>query len=248
MLQRHPTLVEYAFVGTLVAIVGAVALLFLGPTVSQVFPDCSRPGSRPIGLHFGVDRAAACTRQGLPPDATQPEEGGPSPRPPQSPQGAFGGGLTSIGGQAWQYDNLCDAGTIFDLNLDEWVEVRMVLEFPIAAPPSGAPIRGASLSLYHESGNGLDQLALYGYAGNGAIEAADAVVTGVRIHFAAGMLGYSDHDVTALLTPGAVAGGWAGFSVRADPPVLVGSGSGQSWECVWAENYPVLTIEYETGP
>lgn len=250
MLHRDGALVRYAALGSLVAIVVVVALLFLGPTTSQIFPDCGAldsSGSRPMELHFGVQVVAACSRQGLSDDeAEHVPDLTPGP-PPRSPLGALGGVLSSIGGEAWQYGDLCQAGTIFDVNLDEWVEVRMALEFPLATPPSGAPIHSATLSLYHASGNGLDQLALYGYAGDGRIDGADAVVTGVPIPFAAGMLGYGDLDVMPLVTSEAVASGWAGFSIRADSPVRAGSGSGQSWECVSEANYPVLTIDYDTG-
>jgi uncharacterized protein YkwD len=162
-------------------------------------------------------------------------------------QGVVGGELESIDGGPWHADDLCEAGTIFDLNLSEWVEVRMALEFANPTPPSGASVRSATLSLYHASGNGLDQLVLYGYPGNGRIEEADAVVVGEPVRFAAGELGYSNLDVTGIMTPEAVAGGWAGFSIRADPPVLAGSGSGQSWACVWESNNPILTVAYDTG-
>jgi hypothetical protein len=55
--------VQYALVGVLVAIMVIVALLFLGPPVSQVFPPpcptLDLSASAPTGLRLGVERVAA---------------------------------------------------------------------------------------------------------------------------------------------------------------------------------------------
>ncbi len=87
----------------------------------------------------------------------------------------------------------------------------------------------ATLSLRHATGNASEPIAIYGYAGNGTMEEADVVVTGVPITFASASPVYEHHDVTALLTPDVFAAGWAGFSLRAEPPVFEGSGSGHDF-------------------
>jgi hypothetical protein len=67
-------------------------------------------------------------------------------------------------------------GRSLDLNPNEWVEVRMALEFPIAATPAAAPIHRVTLSLYHPTEMVWIRSRCMA-AGNGLIEAADVVVT-----------------------------------------------------------------------
>lgn len=70
------------------------------------------------------------------------------------------------------------------------------------------------------------------------------VVTGTPIVFASATPVVEDHDVTALLTPAVLAAGWAGFSLRAEPPVFTDLGSAHAFECPRNLHFPVLTIEY----
>lgn len=162
--------------------------------------------------------------------------------------GEIGDSFSTVDGGPWLWNGMCDGdvGTLFDSRIG-WIESRTALEFPITTLPAGATITGATLTLSHAWGNGLDTIAIYGYAGDGTIDAADMVVTGPSVTFPAGTTPIiEDHDVTALLTPGVVAAGWAGFSLRAEPPNFVEPGSGHSFECPTNLHFPILTIEYET--
>lgn len=161
--------------------------------------------------------------------------------------GEIGLGMVSIGGDPWHSENLCgDVGTLYDIHLEAWVEGRTALEFPITTLPEGVTITSATLSLSHSSGNASETIAIYGYAGNGTIDPGDMVVTGTPIVFSSAAPVIDNHDVTAMLTADVIATGWAGFSIRAEPPVFTDFGSAHSFECPEHLHFPVLTIEYET--
>ncbi|MGH2483717.1 MAG: hypothetical protein ACRDE9_04600 [Candidatus Limnocylindria bacterium] len=157
----------------------------------------------------------------------------------------IGVGMVSIGGGPWHSENFCgDVGTLFDWNLQAWVEARMALEFPIPTVPDGVTITSATLSLSHSSGNASETIAIYGYAGNGRIDAGDMVVTGTPIVFSSATPAVDTHDVTAMLTPDVISADWAGFSIRVEPPVFTRLGSAHSFECPEHLHFPVLTIDY----
>ena len=174
---------------------------------------------------------------------------GPGSPPPSGPPSralgaAVEGDFFSTDGSPWQIEGVCAAaaGTIFQNGA--WVEVRAALEFPVSAPSDDAPITSATLSLRHATGNASEPIAIYGYAGNGTMEAADVLVTGVPITFASAPPVYEHHDVSALLTPDVFAAGWAGFSLRAEPPVFEGSGSGHDFaDCQGDVQFPILIIK-----
>jgi hypothetical protein len=151
-------------------------------------------------------------------------------------------------GQLWRWSGLCDGdvGTAFDTHFNAWVEARTALEFPITGLPAEATITSATLSLSHAYGNETETLAIYGYAGDGTIDAADVVVTGTPVTFASATPVVENHDVTAFITPDVIAAGWAGFSIRAEPPIFEGTGSAHAIECPSMLHYPILTIEYVT--
>ncbi len=87
------------------------------------------------------------------------------------------------------------------------------------------------------------QTAIYGYAGNGSMEPGDATPTGSAVFFTPTTSDDREvHDVTALVTPGVVAAGWAGFSVHQEPLRTTYA----AWSCPDATLYPVLTVNYTT--
>ena len=87
------------------------------------------------------------------------------------------------------------------------------------------------------------QTAIYGYAGNGSMEPGDATPTGSPVFFTPTTSDDREvHDVTALVTPGVVAAGWAGFSVHQEPLRTTYA----AWSCPDATLYPVLTVNYTT--
>jgi hypothetical protein len=160
--------------------------------------------------------------------------------------GETGDSFSTVDGGPWSWNGMCDGdvGTLFDSRIG-WIESRTAFEFPITELPDGATITGATLTLSHAWGNGLDTIAIYGYAGDGTVNAADMVVTGPSVSFQAGTTYITeDHDVTALLTSAVVASGWAGFSLRAEPPNFVEPGSGHSFGCPRNIDFPILTIHY----
>lgn len=160
--------------------------------------------------------------------------------------GEIGDSFSSINDGPWRWDGTCygDVGTAFFTDQGWWVEARTALEFPITGLPAGATITGATLSLSHSVGSASDTIAIYGYAGDGTIDAGDVVVAGTPIVFSSAAPVIDHHDVTALLTPAVLAAGWAGFSLRAEPPVLTDLGSAHVFECPRMLHFPVLTIEY----
>lgn len=160
--------------------------------------------------------------------------------------GEIGDGFSSINGGPWQWNGMCDGdvGTAFFIDQGWWVEARMVLEFPIIGLPAEATITSATLSLSHAVGSASDTIAIYGYPGDGTTDAGDVVVTGTPILFSSAARIIDHHDVTALLTPAVLAAGWAGFSLRAEPPIFTDLGSAHAFECPSMLHYPILTIEY----
>lgn len=161
--------------------------------------------------------------------------------------GEIGDSFSTVDGGQWLWNGMCDGdvGTLFDSRIG-WIESRTALEFPITTLPAGATITSATLALSHAYGNASETIAMYGYPGDGTISDADMVVTGPSVTFASATPVYEDHDVTALLTPEVIASGWAGFSLRAEPPVFVDPGSAHAFECPTMLHFPVLTIEYIT--
>jgi len=122
--------------------------------------------------------------------------------------------------------------------LDGW---HWAIEFPLDALPADATNIVASLALRTANPERAGQTAIYGYAGDGVITAADVVVTGVPVLFTPTTSAVRESwDVTALLTPAVRAAGWAGFSLRPDRiDTMVAI-----WDCPGDALYPILTIEY----
>ena len=126
---------------------------------------------------------------------------------------------------------------------DEW---RFALEFPLAALPDDATVTAATLEMVGEGDN--LQVAIYGYAGDGAITSPDVDVSGTPVlvepHFDPVRL---FHDVTELLTAEVIAAGWAGFSIRQEP---LGPNQPYRFFCPLevrergGDLFPILTIEY----
>jgi hypothetical protein len=160
--------------------------------------------------------------------------------------GEIGNTFSSINGAPWQWDGQCygDVGTAYFVDVGWWVEARTALEFPLTGLPADATITSATLSLSHSVGSASDTIAIYGYAGDGTHDAGDVLVAGTPIVFSSAAPVIDHHDVTALLTPAVVAAGWAGFSLRAEPPILTDLGSAHAFECPQMLHFPVLTIEY----
>jgi hypothetical protein len=163
--------------------------------------------------------------------------------------GEIGGTFSSIGGAPWEFDGVCygDVGTAFFEYFDAFIEARTAFEFPVTGLPEGAAITSASLSLFHNTGSASETLAIYGYVGDGTISADDMVVTGTPVIFTSEVYVYEDHDVTAMLTPEVISAGWAGFSLRAEPPIFEGTGSAHGFNCPTMLFYPILTINYVVG-
>jgi hypothetical protein len=193
----------------------------------------------------------------LPGWISEDELGPPAPLPeplPVAGGGQVGGGFVSIGAGPWEADpDICgEVGTLLDANENAWVEGRTALEFPIQPPSADATVRIATLSILHASGNGLDTIAVYGYPGDGAIDASDIEVIGISVidtHPSAHATPVYEHeDVTALLTSEVVAAGWVGFSIRQEPLVLEEAGSGHEFACPDRTEYPIkfpiLTIRW----
>ena len=104
-------------------------------------------------------------------------------------------------------------------------------------------VTSATLSLHTSAHDVAYQTAVYGYAGNGSIEPGDATPTGTPVFFTPTTSDDREvHDVTALVTPGVVAAGWAGFSVHQEPLRTTYA----AWSCPDATLYPVLTVNYTT--
>ena len=160
--------------------------------------------------------------------------------------GEIGNTFSSINGAPWQWDGQCygDVGTAYFVEVGWWVEARTALEFPLTELPADATITSATLSLSHAVGSASDTIALYGYAGDGTRDPGDVLVAGTPIVFSSAAPVIDQHDVTALLTPAVVAAGWAGFSLRAEPPIFTDLGSAHAFECPSNLHFPVLTIEY----
>lgn len=122
---------------------------------------------------------------------------------------------------------------------------RTALEFPLDDLPAGATIVSASLGLAAAEGvlAGFVQHAIYGYAGDGSITAADVEVTGTPVLFTPSAPAVREtHDVTSLMTPAMVSAGWAGFSLRAEPTP---ANNTDDFACPSEGVYPILTITYD---
>jgi hypothetical protein len=158
--------------------------------------------------------------------------------------GEIGGTFSNVNGGPWLSDGGCfgDVGTLF--THDMWIEARTAFEFPVAEQP-GTTISSATLTLSHSVGDASETIAIYGYAGDGTISAADMVVTGTPHIFASSAPVVEVHDVTSLLTLDVNTPGWAGFSIRAEPPVFEDPGSAHAFECPQMLHFPILTITYE---
>jgi hypothetical protein len=152
--------------------------------------------------------------------------------------GAVGGGFSRSGDGPWLATFNCRTG------VDGALEFRFALEFPLAALPAGAIVTAATLAIRTDDHEWAGQTAVRGYAGDGAITADDVTVNGTPVTFTPGT---SDErvsvDVTSLVTAGVVASGWAGLSLRQQPP-----GSGEArWRCPGDGSDPKLTLEYEVA-
>lgn len=124
-----------------------------------------------------------------------------------------------------------------------YFDYRFALEFPLDELPDDATVTGATLALRAVTPAVAEQTGIYGYAGDGAITAADMDVTGTPVLFTPTTSLRETHEVTALLTADVIAAGWAGFSLRQEPlrddPRRVAT-----WECPGTDFFPILTIEY----
>lgn len=155
--------------------------------------------------------------------------------------GEVGGGFVSSIGGPWTTLFGCATG-YFAHNTDD--EGRFALEFPLSVLPAGATITSASLALRTSRSDLAGQTAIYGYAGDGTISAADVTVTGTPVLFTATTdSSRESHVVTGLLTAGVIQSGWAGFSLRQEP---LGP-DGTFWDCPNSFRYPILTIQYTTA-
>jgi hypothetical protein len=147
------------------------------------------------------------------------------------------GGFLSTDGTTWaSQPGTCFTGTWFPPQ----AEGRFALEVPLAGLPAGATITGATLRLQvNPPPFGLEQQAMYGYAGDGVIQATDVQVSGTPMFFTPDVFPH-EFDVTTVLAPAMVSAGWAGFSIREDPLQPLAQG-GASWRC----GESVLTITYD---
>jgi hypothetical protein len=102
----------------------------------------------------------------------------------------------------------------FVVNSDSGSERRLVLEFPLAELPAGATITSATLGMQNATRADAGSFLVWGFAGNGTIDNADAVAGATSLPFPAIPLGgTADWDVTSLMSAGMVASGWAGFTI-----------------------------------
>lgn len=150
--------------------------------------------------------------------------------------GEVGAGFQTFdGGTTWSPVGYCATGS-------DGTENRFALEFPLTDLPTGATISSASLALRTAGYVVAKQTAIYGYAGDGSITAADVTVSGTPVLFTPTTDSEREsHDVTSLLTSDVVDSGWAGFSLR-QSPLIVFAAAG--WDCPSNVDYPILTIDY----
>ena len=124
-----------------------------------------------------------------------------------------------------------------------YFEYRFALEFPLDTLPDDATVTGATLALRTSRNDLAQQTAIYGYAADGTIAAADVDVTGTPVLFTPTTAQRQTWDVSSLLTGEVIAAGWAGFSFRQEPlqsdPRTLGS-----FDCPINALFPILTIEY----
>jgi hypothetical protein len=153
-----------------------------------------------------------------------------------------GGGFFSMDGSVtWMAYSACYTGHVDDPDLP--LDFRFALEFSLTGLPADATVTSATLSLHTPAANDASQTAVYGYAGDGSVQTADAAVGGASVVFTPqNSNDRVNYDVTALLTPGVVAAGWAGFSVRQEPL----GGTFAIWSCPADVLFPVLTVNYTT--
>ena len=134
-------------------------------------------------------------------------------------------------------DGACSTGRV-NYGASGTEEYRFALEFPLADLPAGATVLGAELSVSAESAAPTQNLS--GYPANGSISPADATPVGPFITFEAPAPGYQTVDVSSLLTPAMVTGGWVGLLQAR------GGAGGHQWGCRPADaQFPTLTIEYK---
>jgi hypothetical protein len=193
-----------------------------------------------------------------PPQGSAPSTPSPSApwEPPVAAASQIGGEFIAIDGGNWQQESdLCgEVGTLYDAHRHAYVEARTALELPFETPRGEATLDRATLSVYHVEGNGLDTIAIHGYAGDGAIDLSDAEVGGPSVddvHRSARATPiYESHDVTSLIDPSTIAAGWAGFLLRQEPPTFEEEGSGHTFDCPddhhFPRWFPVLTIKWLT--
>jgi hypothetical protein len=155
--------------------------------------------------------------------------------------GEVGGAFFTITGSGVWMSNpggACTTGHVEDPDFP--LDLRFALEFPLSGLPADATVTSATLSLHTTAHQDAGQTAIYGYAGNGTMETADVEVTGTPVLFTpTSSNDREDHDVTAVLTPGAA---WAGFSVRQEPMLTTFA----NWSCPTDTLFPVLTVNYTT--
>jgi hypothetical protein len=161
--------------------------------------------------------------------------------------GEVGGGfVSSDGGTTWVASGqpaFCNTGVG-----PTGEQFRFALEFPLDDLPASATVTSATLSLRQNSSSfGIHPQAIYGYPGGGSVGVADATVSGLPVAFTSTTTASrEDHDVTALLTPGVVIAGWAGFSLRQEPVAQMFTFSG--WDCpanLFSSLFPIMTITYD---
>jgi len=156
----------------------------------------------------------------------------------QGADGEVGAGFQQIMG-AWLPFGPCRTGV--EIVGPQGVEYRFALEFPLASLPDDATITGATLAIRTASSDGANQTAINGYAGDGSITSADVQVGGSMVLHTPSTEDREDVDVTSLLTSDVVSAGWAGFSLRQQPIVLI---QNAAWDCPAEDLYPILTIEF----
>ena len=150
-----------------------------------------------------------------------------------------GGGTRQLPNGAFTVTTNCQTGVFTALN----EENRVALEFDLSGIPAGAEIQAASLRLRAANYNLSGTTAIYGYAGNGAIEAGDMTAGSLAVTYTPSTPSPESVDVTAaVLARWQNSQRWAGFTLRQDP---LGSTYG-GWDCPGYYAEPLLTITYTT--